>query len=422
MAILSAASGASAPFHPEFQRSPAPTWSPDGASLIFWADEDLYVAPREAGTAQSAGIGPRFAKAGIGPGPFPDAVWTRYGLIFSARAGFTRDLYLCPLDRHGKSNGDIVRLTNGTELLGDPSVSREGRIVFASGRQRFDIWGVPLDAASGKAKGQPYRITDTLAPTANPDISADGRRLLFGSSRSGFTEIWEKDLDTGKEWVAATSPEGASYGRFLRSGGLLYVRPVAGHDEVYLGNRRVAVGTRAWDADRQAGTILVSGAGIDALDAATGQRVPLLQAPAQTTLSEASFSPDDGWVLFVAKTLRTSRIYIAPARGGDWLPITDSVTNAGKPRFSPDGGLIYFTIDGFTTDGEGTREIAAVHFDSQGGRVLGEAFPVFQPATARLSLHSVNPEALSIAVARDKLVTILCEQTSTIWIGGLVLQ
>jgi len=34
----------------------------------------------------------------------------------------------------------------------------------------------------------------------------------------------------------------------------------------------------------------------------------------------------------------------------------------------------------------------------------------------------VNPQALEIAVARDKLVTILGEETATIWIGDLVLH
>ncbi len=269
VAIFSVASAASIPFHPEVNGVSALAWSPDGASLIFWAGDDFHVAEREGGKVESTGIGTRLAKAGIGPGPFPDAVWTRYGLIFSARTGFARNIYRCPLGLNGKATGDIVRLTYGSELMGDASVSREGRVVFSSGRQRFDIWGIPLDADSGKAKGAPYRITDTLAPTANPDISADGKQLIFGSSRNGYTEVWEKDLVTGKEQIVATSPEGASYGRLLKSGSeILYVQPMGGNDKVYLGKSKLAVGTRPWDADSKGTTVLVSGAGIDALDVA----------------------------------------------------------------------------------------------------------------------------------------------------------
>jgi Tol biopolymer transport system component len=421
--ILASTGGAPRRFHAEFQPLRAPAWSPDGRSLIFWARDDLWVAPAEGGAPESTGIQPRLAKAGLGNGPFEDAVWTSSGLLFSARTGFARNLYRCPLSRDGKASGDVLRLTNGTEIIGDPSASRDGRLVFSSGRQRFDIWGLPLDAASGQPKGTPYRITDTLAPTANPDISADGRRLIFGSSRNGFTQIWEKDLATGKERVAATGPEGASYGRLLKSSSeILYVQPTAGHDDVYLGNRKLAAGTRPWDADSRGTTVLVSGAGIDALNVLTKERVPLLTrhpdwpAPNRTKLSQASFSPDDRWVLFLAETPETSRIYVAPARGGEWLPITDSAKEAGKPRFSPDGRLIYFTLHG-----GGTREIQAVRFDPQSGAVVGHPFSVFRPAAARLSLLAVNPQALEIAVARDKLVTILGEETATIWIGDIVL-
>jgi Tol biopolymer transport system component len=416
--IVSSVGGTARQFHPEVQSLRAPAWSPDGGSLIFWARDELWVAPLESGAPEPTGVEPRLAKAGLGSGPFEDALWTPSGLLFSARTGFVRNIYRCPLSRDGKAAGDVVRLTNGTELMGDAAVARDGRMVFSSGRQRFDIWGLPLDAESGKPNGPPYRITDTLAPTANPDISADGRRLIFGSSRNGFTEIREKDLATGKEWVAATSPEGASYGRLLKSSGdILCVRPAASHDDVYLVNRKLAVGTRPWDADSKGTTVLVSGAGIDALNVATRERTPWLHAPSQTKLSEASFSPDDRWVLFLAETSETSRIYVAPAGGGEWLPITDSAAKAGKPRFSPGGHLIYFT-----RDRGGTREIEAVRFDTQSGSAVGEAFSVLRPPAARLSLLAVNPQALEIAVARDKLVTILGESTSTIWIGDTVLH
>jgi len=414
--IVASSGGAPQRFRPEFSPLGALAWSPGGDALIFQARDDLWAAPLDGGNAESTGLTARLDRAGLGRGPFDDAVWTSAGFLFSARTGLVRNLYRCPLDSHGKAAGDVVRLTNGTELMGEPAVSRDGRMVFSSGRQRFDIWGLPLDGNSGKVSGPPYRITGTLAPTANPDISADGRTLIFGSSRHGFTEVWEKDLVTGKEWVAATSAEGGSYGRLLKSsGGILYVKPAAGHDEVWLGNRKLAVGTRPWDADSRETTVLVTGAGIDAVNMSTGQRGALLNAPRQTTLSQASFSSDDRWILFLATAPGTARIQVAPARGGEWLPITDGATKVDKPRFSPDGRLIYFTLDR-----DGTRGIWAAHFDPSNGRVWGAAFPVFEPRGPGLSLLAVNRQALEIAVARDKLVTILCDSNSAIWMGDLV--
>jgi Tol biopolymer transport system component len=415
--IVSSEGGTPLPFHHQFHAQGAPAWSPDGVSLIFQADGDLWVAPRDGGQPESTGMAARAAKAGLGRGPFDDAVWTSDGFLFSARTGFVRNLYRCPADKRGKAAGDVVRLTSGTELAGEPAVSRDGRMLFSSSRQRFDIWGLPLDANTGRMGGAPVRITDTLSPTATPDISADGRRLIFGSSRNGFTEVWEKDLTSGKERVAATGPEGASYGRLLKtSGAILYVRPAGGHDSLYLANRKLAAGTRPWDVDSKETTALVSGPGIDALDLATGQRTSLLSAPGQTVLSQASFSPGDGWILFRAETPpANARIYVAPARGGTWVPLTDGAASADKPRFSPDGRLVYFVVDR-----AGIRGIDAVRFDPRSGSALGEPFPVFRPAAAALSLLNVNQQALDIAVAGDKLVTILCEIKSNIWIGDPV--
>jgi Tol biopolymer transport system component len=412
--VVASSGGAARPFHPEFPALRTPAWSPDGRRLLFWAAADLWVAPLEGGRPESTGVLSQIAKAGLGPGPFDDGIWTSAGFLFSARTGFVRNLYRCPLDSHGKAASDILRLTNGTELIGDAAASREGRIVFAAGRQRFDIWALPLDAGSGKAAGAPYRIAGSLAPTANPDLSSDGRMLLFGSSRNGFTEVWQKDLATGKESVAATSAEGATYGRWLKnSGRIVYVRPAPGHNDVYLDGRKLAAGARPWDVDSKQETLLLTGQGIDALDLKTGQRAPLIQAPEHTTLSRASFSPDDRWIVFLAETgPRTARIYVAPARGGPWLPVAGGADGVDKPRFSPDGRFLYFTLDH-----DGARGIQAVRFDPQNGRPLGQPFAVFEPRHPQLSLLNVNPQAQELAVARDKLAMILCESLFTIWIG-----
>ena len=55
---------------------------------------------------RSSGTKPQLTKWGI-QGPIVDAVWTAYGLIFSARTGFARNLYRCPLGHDGKVSGEI---------------------------------------------------------------------------------------------------------------------------------------------------------------------------------------------------------------------------------------------------------------------------------------------------------------------------
>jgi len=93
--------------------------------------------------------------------------------------------------------------------------------VFASGGQRVNVWGLSVEANTGKVKGPPYRITDGLAPTIHPDLSRDGRKLLFDSERNGRLEIWERDLATGKESVVVTGRDRVGFGNFLGPTGLI---------------------------------------------------------------------------------------------------------------------------------------------------------------------------------------------------------
>ena len=213
--VVAHSGGSPRPFHPEFVSAGAPAWSADSRTILFWGRhengaDDLWIAPLDGGAAEPSGLAARLAKAGLSAGISDDYSATAAGLLFSARTGFVRNLYRCPTDRIGRTSGDIVRLTNGTELIDQAAASPQGRLAFSSGRERFDIWGVPLDGDTGKVTGAPYRITDTLAPTANPDISKDGSKLLFGSSRNGFTQIWQKDLAMGVARAALTVSNHAS--------------------------------------------------------------------------------------------------------------------------------------------------------------------------------------------------------------------
>ena len=99
------------------------------------------------------------------------------------------------------------------------------------------------------------------------------------------------------------------------------------------------------------------------------------------------------------------RIYRARTHGlqeiaqSEWLP----VAAGDKPRFSPDGSLLYFVASG---------AIHAVRLDA-----LGQPFSVWEPREPRLSLAAVNPAALELGVARDKLVVLLAESNFNLWMA-----
>ena len=72
----------------------------------------------------------------------------------------------------------------------------------------------------------------------------------------------------------------------------------------------------------------------------------------------------------------------------------------------PDGSLIYFVATG---------AIYAVRVDAQ-----AEPFAVWEPREPRLSLAAVNPAALDLGIARDKLVVLLAESNFNLWMADRV--
>jgi Tol biopolymer transport system component/DNA-binding winged helix-turn-helix (wHTH) protein len=78
------------------------------------------------------------------------------------------------------------------------SVSRDGsRLAFSSGSMDLDIWRMPGPSAAGGSRGDPAGgpfIATTQGET-NPQYSADGKRIVFTSTRSGGLQIWVADAD-----------------------------------------------------------------------------------------------------------------------------------------------------------------------------------------------------------------------------------
>jgi hypothetical protein len=60
-----------------------------------------------------------------------------------------------------------------------------------------------------------------------------------------------------------------------------------------------------------------------------------------------------------------------------------------------------------------------VRFDPRTGQAVGDSFPVFESGQPRLTLFGVNPGSLEIGIAKDKLVMLLAESTSNLWMMAL---
>jgi Tol biopolymer transport system component len=277
--------------------------------------------------------------------------------------------------------------------------------------------------------GAAYRITDDVARIYGLSLSPDGHDLLYATDRNGALQIWMKDLISGKQKVVISGPGNVSWAIFLPSGriGFRGGKGFSGYvfDRATGESHELSHAGFLLDTDRKEEfgalrTMAGNLAAVDVVELRTGRNVPLIRTP-NWNLYQARFSPDDRWITFLANTSpETSRIYVARFRGmqqipeAEWLPITSEGGRVDKPRFSPDGRLIYFT-----SDGQGSRSIQAIRFDGETGQPVGAPFLVFDFRGPRLSMAPVNLSPMDLAIGRDKLVTLVAESNSNIWLAEL---
>src|SRR5713101_1900379 len=85
----------------------------------------------------------------------------------------------------------------------------------------------------------------------------------------------------------------------------------------------------------------------DTIDLVPRQRMTLVRS-AKYDVYQARFSPNGRWIVFAAGSAAQSRLFIAAIRDGkavsetEWIAIGDRGGWSNKPRWSPDGRLIYF--------------------------------------------------------------------------------
>src|SRR5262249_5401817 len=126
--------------------------------------------------------------------------WTGDRIVLSARFAGAFNLWELKVNlRNGQVRDGISRLTAGSGVEDQPSLASTGQLVFTSAGNMPDIWSIPLRANAAEVTGAPERLTRDPALEMLPTISADGRKLAFVSNRMGNTEVWLRDLETGKD-------------------------------------------------------------------------------------------------------------------------------------------------------------------------------------------------------------------------------
>lgn len=201
-------------------------------------------------------------------------------------------------------SGEPWRLSFAAPDPRSVTVSRYGaRLAYTIAHADRDLWRMER----GVCSRSPLSSTRN---DASPQISPDGKRVVFGSWRSGNQEVWVSDLD-GSNALQLTNSRASGTPRWSPDG------------------QRIVYDTQTpdglWD--------------IEIVDSSGGKPLPLLHRPADDKVP--SFSRDGKWVYFASDESGREEVYRVPASGGKPHRVTE---DGGFAAFeSMDGKSLYYT-------------------------------------------------------------------------------
>jgi Tol biopolymer transport system component/DNA-binding winged helix-turn-helix (wHTH) protein len=435
-------------------------WHPDGKRISIWTGDwatrpssmpMFWTVPVDGGRAIETEIVPEVQKAGetiaeSGISGWADSdfkfSWARSGTAIYVERTFrgARNIWRIMVDPQSLRAVAIERLTTGTELDSEFSVSPDGsKVALTSESRRVQAWMFPFDAERGRVTGSGNTVTSPGMEAWDTSISRDGRRLAFLAKRSGRWELWEKSLADGRETPIAAddfyvrggpqwSPDGTRLAYFRMNAS-------TGEGQTVLwskGRGEEPITTISplgpfvfdWSADGE--WLLASRANAEssqaeiwtlpaAVNAVKGKERKLVASDAKTNLWQSRFSPDGRWIVFEAEgtkpTAHKSAIYVTPAAGGGpWTTITEGKHWDDKPRWSPDGKIIYYL-----SERRGFFNVWGIHFDPVDGKTKGEPFQVTSFDNPRLMVAEVMGN-VGLSLTQNQLIVTVSQVSGSIWV------
>jgi Tol biopolymer transport system component len=288
-----------------------PAFSPNGRMLLFTrfssvgTTAEMYLLSlsegfEPSGEARQLKTAERFVRS---------PVWTpdgRHILYLDApHIGGREQTELRMLAVSGVAKSERVVLLEGE--INELSLGRH--LVYTRNNSETDIWRAEIPPP-GRPVSQPQLFISSTRWDYQPRYSPDGKKIAFGSTRSGAPAIWIADAD-GSNQIPLTS----------------------------LGSSMV--GVKDWSPDSQRLVFHARPEGqadIFTIPAAGGVPKRLTTDPSDDVAP--SYSHDGRWIYFSSSRSGQHEIWKMPAEGGEAVKITS--TGGHRPFESPDGKTLFF--------------------------------------------------------------------------------
>ncbi len=276
-----------------------PTFSPDGQSLAFvrthetGLPENIMEMPAAGGESR---IVVSFYNGILGP-----PAWTRDGqyIVFASGGGLLRALVF---------GGDrITRIDEAGSAVMHPATARNGHgLAYQAVSEAFSVWELNLNHGNPISHGL---IVSESGRNEGAQISPDGKKIAFMSSRSGNMELWISDRDGSNPYQVTTMN---------------------------------GIGTPHWSPDsrsiafdvgwRQRGVVFVA-------DVPGGVPRPIAQGDSDNLVP--NWSRDGKWIYFASNRTGMWQVWKTPSQGGPAIQVTFHGGFAAYP--SIDGQTIYYS-------------------------------------------------------------------------------